>query len=111
MFELTGKGALITGASGGIGGEIARALHRQGAAVALSGTREDALDALKAELGERATSLPCDLARPQPQQRVAMAVAGASPHLQREDLPAFRHRGAVDGEQDVTGPHAGPISR
>jgi len=62
MFELTGRGALITGASGGIGGAIARALHGQGAAVALSGTRADALDALEAELGERATSLPCDLA-------------------------------------------------
>jgi 3-oxoacyl-[acyl-carrier protein] reductase len=54
MFDLNGKGALVTGASGGIGGAIARALHRQGAAVVLSGTREDALKGLAAELGERA---------------------------------------------------------
>ncbi|MGD9538896.1 MAG: 3-oxoacyl-[acyl-carrier-protein] reductase [Alphaproteobacteria bacterium] len=62
MFDLSGRGALITGASGGIGGDIARALHAQGAAVALSGTRAEALDALKAELKERASSFPCDLA-------------------------------------------------
>lgn len=61
MFELTGKGALVTGASGGIGGDIARALHAQGASVALSGTRVDALEALRAELKERAASLACDL--------------------------------------------------
>jgi 3-oxoacyl-[acyl-carrier protein] reductase len=54
MFDLNGKGALVTGASGGIGGAIARALHRQGAAVVLSGTREDVLQGLAAELGERA---------------------------------------------------------
>ena len=49
MFDLTGKGALVTGASGGIGSDIARALHGQGATVALSGTRKEALDALAAE--------------------------------------------------------------
>src|SRR6188508_3671053 len=54
MFDLTGKAALVTGASGGIGGAIARALHGQGAAVTLSGTRVDALEQLKASLGERA---------------------------------------------------------
>ena len=54
MFDLTGKAALVTGASGGIGGAIARALHGQGAAVTLSGTRVEALAALKEELGERA---------------------------------------------------------
>jgi 3-oxoacyl-[acyl-carrier protein] reductase len=53
MFDLTGKAALVTGASGGIGGAIARALHRQGAAVTLSGTRADALEQLRASLGER----------------------------------------------------------
>ncbi|TWT10208.1 3-oxoacyl-[acyl-carrier-protein] reductase [Reyranella sp. CPCC 100927] len=53
MFDLTGKAALVTGASGGIGGAIARALHGQGATVTLSGTRVDALTALKDELGER----------------------------------------------------------
>src|SRR6185312_4266570 len=54
MFDLTGKAALVTGASGGIGGAIARALHKQGATVTLSGTRADALEKLKGELGERA---------------------------------------------------------
>ena len=54
MFDLSGKTALITGASGGIGGAIAKALHGQGAAVVLSGTRAQALEALKAELGARA---------------------------------------------------------
>ena len=61
MFDLTGKCALVTGASGGIGGAIARALHAQGAAVALSGTRRGALDALAADLGQRAYVTPCDL--------------------------------------------------
>ena len=61
MFDLTGKNALITGASGGIGAEIARQLHAQGAVVGLSGTRTEPLEALKAELGERAHVLPCNL--------------------------------------------------
>jgi 3-oxoacyl-[acyl-carrier protein] reductase len=61
MFELTGKRALITGASGGIGGGIAKALHAQGATVGLSGTRREVLDALAAELGGNAHVLPCDL--------------------------------------------------
>jgi len=65
MFDLSGKGALITGASGGIGGAIARALHARGAAVALSGTRREALDALASELGERVHVLPCDLSDPE----------------------------------------------
>ena len=62
MFDLTGKTALVTGASGSIGGDIARALHAQGATVALSGTRKDALDTLAGELGARVQVLPCDLA-------------------------------------------------
>ena len=61
MFDLSGKGALVTGASGGIGAAIARALHGQGAAVALSGTRRPALEALAGELGVRAHIVPCDL--------------------------------------------------
>ena len=61
MFDLTGKTALVTGASGGIGSDIARALHKQGAIVALSGTRKEALDALAAELGERTHVVPCNL--------------------------------------------------
>ena len=62
MFDLTGKTALVTGATGGIGGAIARALHAQGATVAISGTRREVLDALAAELGRRVHVLPCDLA-------------------------------------------------
>ena len=61
MFDLTGKNALVTGASGGIGGAIATAFHSQGASVALSGTRQGALDALAATLGERTYTLSCDL--------------------------------------------------
>ncbi|MGB5949960.1 MAG: 3-oxoacyl-[acyl-carrier-protein] reductase [Parvibaculum sp.] len=61
MFDLTGKTALVTGASGGIGSDIARALHGQGATVALSGTRREALDALAAELGGRTHVVPCNL--------------------------------------------------
>ncbi|WP_420863765.1 3-oxoacyl-ACP reductase FabG [Algirhabdus cladophorae] len=61
MFDLTGKNALVTGASGGIGGQIARDLHAAGATVGLSGTRVEPLDALAAELGARAHVLPCDL--------------------------------------------------
>jgi 3-oxoacyl-[acyl-carrier protein] reductase len=62
MFDLTGKTALVTGASGAIGGEIAHALHAQGATVAVSGTRREALDKLAEKLGERVYVLPCDLA-------------------------------------------------
>ena len=61
MFDLTGKSALVTGASGGIGADIARALHSAGAVVALSGTRVEPLEALAAELGERSHILPCNL--------------------------------------------------
>lgn len=61
MFDLTGKAALITGASGGIGSAIARALHARGARVGLSGTRREALEALRDELKDRADILPCNL--------------------------------------------------
>jgi 3-oxoacyl-[acyl-carrier protein] reductase len=62
MFELTGKTALVTGATGTIGGTIARALHARGASVAISGTRREILDTLAAELRERVHVLPCNLA-------------------------------------------------
>ena len=61
MFDLSGKTALVTGASGGIGGAIARGLHAQGAHVVLSGTREAALEALQSELGERASVIAANL--------------------------------------------------
>ena len=64
MFDLTGRHALVTGATGGIGGAIARALHGQGAAVAVSGTRTEVLDALVADLGDRAAAVPSDLSDP-----------------------------------------------
>jgi 3-oxoacyl-[acyl-carrier protein] reductase len=64
MFDLTGKAALVTGASGGIGAAIARALHGAGAVVGLSGTRVEPLRALAAELGARAHVLPCNLSDP-----------------------------------------------
>jgi 3-oxoacyl-[acyl-carrier protein] reductase len=74
MFDLTGKTALVTGASGGIGGEIARALHAAGAAVGLSGTREGPLGELAGELGARAHVLPADLSAPEaPAALVAQA--------------------------------------
>ncbi|HJQ56263.1 MAG TPA: 3-oxoacyl-[acyl-carrier-protein] reductase [Vineibacter sp.] len=78
MFDLTGKAALVTGASGGIGGAIARALHAQGAAVTLSGTRAEALAALKTELGERAhvvvarMDVPADIDRLAKEAEAAM---------------------------------------
>jgi len=62
MFDLSGKTALVTGATGGIGGAIARALHKGGATVAISGRQADKLDAIAKELGERVDVLPCDLA-------------------------------------------------
>ena len=62
MFELSGKSALITGASGPIGGAIARVLHAQGASVAVSGTRREILDLLAADLRQRVHVLPCNLA-------------------------------------------------
>lgn len=80
MFDLTGKVALVTGASGGIGGAIARALHAQGATVVLSGTRAEALETLKAELGSRAFVATCNLADAASVEalpKAAEAVAGA----------------------------------
>jgi 3-oxoacyl-[acyl-carrier protein] reductase len=79
MFDLSGQSALVTGASGGIGGAIARALHRQGAQVAVTGTRSAVLAGLIEELGERAHALAADLADPESPDRLvrdAEAVLG-----------------------------------
>ena len=73
LFDLTGKTALVTGASGGIGASIARALHAQGAAVALSGTKQAVLDELKEKLGSRAHSIGCNLAIPQEVEKLVPA--------------------------------------
>jgi 3-oxoacyl-[acyl-carrier protein] reductase len=65
LFDLTGKTALITGATGGIGAAIAEALHAQGATVALSGTRQNVLDEMKTKLGLRVHAIACDLTAPE----------------------------------------------
>ena len=80
MFDLTGKCALVTGASGGIGGDIARVLHGAGATVGLSGTRVEPLQALADELGSRAHVLPCnlsDMAAVEALPKAAVAAMGA----------------------------------
>jgi len=81
MFDLTGKTALITGASGGIGGAIARRLHGQGATVVLSGTRAEALQALAGELGERTHVAPCNLSDPAETEALVGKVEAAAGQL------------------------------
>jgi len=83
MFELTGKTALVTGATGGLGGSIARALHKQGATVAISGTRKEALEALAGELKERVHILPCDLAN---KDQVEALVPQAEAAMEKLDI-------------------------
>ena len=83
MFDLTGKCALVTGASGGIGGAIARAFHARGAKVGLSGTRIDALEALAQDLGDGSCVVPADLAE---------TIAGEL----RENLDNFGYRSKRD---------------
>ena len=77
MVDLTGKCALVTGASGGIGAEIARALHGAGATVGLSGTRVEPLEALAADLGARAHVLPCNLSDAEAVQALPKQAADA----------------------------------
>lgn len=77
MFDLSGERALVTGASGDIGGAIARALRRQGAAVAVAGRRDDVLAGLVAELGERAHALTADLADPSACERLVREAEAA----------------------------------
>ena len=83
MFDLSGKTALVTGATGAIGGGIARALHGQGATVALSGTRREVLDALASELKDRVHVLPCDLAD---KDAVEALVPGAEAAMGKLDI-------------------------
>ncbi len=83
MFYLNGKTALVTGATGGIGGAIARALHRQGATVAISGTRREVLDQLAGELGGRVHVLPCNLAD---KDDVEKLVPTAEEQMQKLDI-------------------------
>jgi 3-oxoacyl-[acyl-carrier protein] reductase len=83
MFDLTGKTALVTGATGAIGDAIARALHKQGATVTISGTRREALDTLAGELGERVHVLPCDLGNA---EQVEALVPAAEEAMQKLDI-------------------------
>src|SRR5579883_2525151 len=83
MFDLTGKCALVTGASGGIGEAIAEALHARGAKVALSGTRREKLDAVAVRLGDRAFVLPCDL---RDRQKLAELVPQAEQAMGQLDI-------------------------
>jgi 3-oxoacyl-[acyl-carrier protein] reductase len=78
MFDLGGKVALVTGATGGIGGAIAAALHAQGATIVVSGTRADALDALKAQLGDRVHVVACNLADPASVEALPKAAEAAA---------------------------------
>lgn len=70
MFNLKGKKVLVTGATGGLGAEIARAFHQQGAHVAISGTRREKLEELAHELGDRVSVIPCDLSSVESTQRL-----------------------------------------
>jgi 3-oxoacyl-[acyl-carrier protein] reductase len=83
MFDLTGKTALVTGATGGIGAAVARALHSQGATVAISGTRREVLDTLAAELGSRVHVLPCDLSD---KDAVELLVPSAEEKMEKLDI-------------------------
>jgi 3-oxoacyl-[acyl-carrier protein] reductase len=83
MFDLTGKTALVTGATGGIGGSIARALHAQGATVAISGTRREVLEQIASTLGERVYVMPCNLADA---AEVEKLVPAAEEKMQKLDI-------------------------
>ena len=106
MFDLTGKTALITGASGGIGGAIAKALHAAGATVGLSGTREAPLRALADELGERAVVLPCNLSDPVavealPKQAIEAMGSVDKAKMVRHDLGGAESSQAITGTREV----------
>ena len=83
MFDLSGKTALVTGVSGGIGGAIARAFHKQGVEVAISGRQQDKLEAIASELGSRVHVVPCDLAD---KAAVGRLVEEAAAKLGRVDI-------------------------
>ena len=97
MFDLSGRKALVTGATGGLGGAIARTLHAQGASVAISGTRAEALDALAAELGERVVVAPCNLAD---KESVEALVPAAEEKLGGLDILVNNAARAIGGKVD-----------
>ena len=103
MFDLTGRKALVTGATGGLGGSIARALHAQGAAVSISGTRSEALDALAAELGgERVHSLVTNLS----DKDAVEALVPAGPADRTLQGVRTQRRGVEPEPSDVRAPGA-----
>jgi 3-oxoacyl-[acyl-carrier protein] reductase len=77
MFNLTGKTALITGASGGIGAAIAKALHAAGATIAISGTRQAVLEELKSQIGDNVHVLPCNLSSAEDVEKLIPAAEAA----------------------------------
>src|SRR3982074_3749294 len=81
MFDLTGRTALVTGATGGIGGAIARAFHAHGATVAISGTRIEMLDGLAGQLGGRGHVVPCNLASKEDVENLVPAAEAAMGHI------------------------------
>lgn len=83
MFDLTGKTALVTGATGGLGSAIARGLHARGATLAISGTRREVLDQLAGELKDRVHVMPCDLAE---RAEVEKLVPAAEEKMQKLDI-------------------------
>jgi 3-oxoacyl-[acyl-carrier protein] reductase len=83
MFDLTGKTALVTGATGGLGSAIARGLHARGATLAISGTRREVLDQLAGELKDRVHVMPCDLAD---RAEVEKLVPAAEEKMQKLDI-------------------------
>ena len=106
MFRLDGKAALVTGASGGIGAAIARALHAQGANVVLSGTRRDALEALAIQLGERAHVCPADLrdaAEPDALIEAAEKRDRSAAYTGQQRRDDARHAGAADVRPGLAG--------
>ena len=113
MFDLTGRTALVTGATGGIGGAIARALHQQGAAVALSGTRREVLDQIAGELQSRVHVLPCNLADKEEVEALVpkceevmgqLDIAGAQRLLGLGDLGARQLPHPLDSVEQVREP-------
>ena len=105
MFDLTGRTALVTGATGGIGGAIAKALHAQGATVAVSGTRREALETLAGELKDRVHVLPCNLSNMDDVEALVDEATSPLQHaaIHLETVAVDRHVGQVLGLETLAG--------